>query len=102
MKELPLVMVIICMISVLGMWCGTIEKIQRIMDSKDFDAWINILTPAYIQKVSDPTYLKEVSDEPSLKNNNIILTSIRDYFLFVFISSRSGVKMARIEFINQE
>jgi hypothetical protein len=78
-----------------------IEEIQLIMDTKDFDAWVSILTPEYRQKMNDPFYLKEISNEPNLKNKNIFLKNIKDYFLYVFIPSRSGIKMDNIEFLSE-
>ncbi len=79
-----------------------IEKIQRIMDNADYDAWKSILTSAYINKYSDPRYLKQISAEPGLKNKGITLSTLKDYFLFVFIPSRTGIKMDKIEFIDPD
>jgi hypothetical protein len=79
-----------------------IEKIQGIMDKADYKAWKSILSPAYINKYGDPRYLKQISEEPSLKNKGIVLSGLRDYFLYVFIPSRTGIKMDRIEFIDKD
>lgn len=77
-----------------------IEKIQKTMDTEDYNSWKSILTQEYISKNSDPSYLKRISEEPSLKNSNIALRNLKDFFLFVFIPSRTGIKMDRIEFIS--
>ncbi len=78
-----------------------IEKIQKIMDREDYETWKSILTKEYVLKNSDPFYLKQVSEEPSLKNSNITIKNLKDFFLFVFIPSRTGIKMDRIEFLDQ-
>jgi hypothetical protein len=79
-----------------------IETIQETMDTGNFSAWKKLLTAEYIQKHSDPRYLKRISNEPGLKNNHIVLHNLHDYFVYVFIPSRSGIKMDRIEFITQD
>lgn len=79
-----------------------IEKLNSIIQAKDFDAWKTYLTPAYIAYYSDPVVLARLSESPVLKNNGIVLHSLQDYFLQVVYRSRQNARLDDIEFISED
>jgi len=79
-----------------------LEKIQKIIDEIDFINWKLHLTDEYIAKFSDPQYLKALSEKPQLKDQNIVLNSLYDFFINVFIPSRNNSNLVRIEFVNKQ
>ena len=79
-----------------------LEKIQKIIDEIDFINWKLHLTDEYIVKFSDPQYLKALSEKPQLKDQNIVLNSLYDFFIYVFIPSRNNSNLVRIEFVNKQ
>ncbi|HEQ72315.1 MAG TPA: hypothetical protein ENN69_07490 [Spirochaetia bacterium] len=78
-----------------------LEKTERIIATGDFKAWKTLLTDDYIARYSDAGYLRELSEKPNLKDRNIVLRSLEDYFYQVFIPSRKGTRLDSIEFIDR-
>jgi len=59
-------------------------------------------TPAeYRRAMSDKAFLSRMSDFSVLKKQNIVLTELRDYFIYVVVPSRAKDRVDDIEFIGQ-
>lgn len=78
-----------------------VRNLNEIIRNEDYDTWLTYLSEDYIQKTSDPEYLKERSEQPLLKKNNVHLRSLRDYFTYVVVPSRTQAKLDEIEFIGE-
>jgi hypothetical protein len=86
----------------------TLEEVQQlitslnsIIRSRRYDDWLKNLSQEYIDTYSSPEYLRQLSEEPRLKAQNIVLTSLRDYFIYNVVPSRANInKVDDIEFIS--
>lgn len=78
-----------------------IETLNLIIREKDYEGWVQYLNPSYKAALSDPEFLKNVSESNRLKNQNIVLKSLEDYFVYVVVPSRSNDRVDDIEFISQ-
>lgn len=78
-----------------------IKSLNTIVRNKDYENWVTFLTDEYKAKTGDPEYLKEQSEQPILKQNNIVLNSLKDYFYHVVVPSRSQARLDDIEFMNE-
>lgn len=78
-----------------------IESLNRIIQHKDFQAWIGCLTEEYRAYYSRPDVLEELSQYPVIKRMGIKLSSIEDYFLYVVYPSRQNDRVDDIEFIGE-
>ena len=77
-----------------------IEMLNKIIGDSNFDEWRRHLTRDYIDFYSNLSNLRVVSQEPALKRHNIVLTSLRDYFVYVIAPSRADVRLDSISFID--
>ena len=80
----------------------TIQALNEIIQDRDFDAWKSYLTDAYIQHYSDEERLEEISGMPILQRNNISLDSLRDYFRWVVVPSRSNARLDDLNFVSDD
>lgn len=80
---------------------AVIEDLNAAIKAKNYDVWMNKLTEAYIQDSSGEEFLKKTSESSILKRNGVILKSLKDYFLYVVVPSRSNVKLDKIDFVDQ-
>jgi hypothetical protein len=78
-----------------------IEGLNRIIQRKDYDAWLGNLTPEYISYYSDPALLAQISEYPVLKRSGTKLTSLRDYFIYVVYPSRQNDRVDDIDFVGE-
>jgi hypothetical protein len=76
-----------------------LKKIDALIATRDFEAWKVNCTAEYLSLYSDPARLRELSQKPYLKDHNIVLKSLEDYFMHVFIPSRLETKLDKIDFI---
>jgi hypothetical protein len=86
----------------------TFEEVERfvvnltqIIQRRDYDTWVTYLSAEYIRRISDPQYLQQQSEQPLLKQNNIRLNTLRDYFEHVVVPSRAAATIDDIEFIDE-
>ena len=77
-----------------------IEKLNNIIRRSDFEEWKQYLTPEYIDYYSNQENLRVISETPTLVKYRIVLRSLRDYFNFVVVPSRSDVRLDEISFID--
>jgi hypothetical protein len=78
---------------------GFVLNLNAIIQAKDYDAWLQYLTPAYINYWSDPETLTRVSESLVLRRQNLVLRSLRDYFDHVVYPSRQVDRIDDIEFL---
>ena len=78
-----------------------IETLNQIIRDKDYESWVQYLSAEYMAMLSDPDFLKNTSESSRLKNQNIVLKSLKDYFLYVVVPSRANDRVDDIEFIGQ-
>jgi hypothetical protein len=78
-----------------------IRNLNRIIRDEDFQTWLSYLSQDYIRTTSDPAFLREQSQKPVLKQNNVELASLEDYFYRVVVPSRNQAQLDKIEFIDE-
>lgn len=78
-----------------------IKTLNKIIVSRNFSKWKKHLSPDYIKVMSDPAVLLKYSEQPILKKYNIQLKSLKDYFEYVVVPSRSNVTVDEIKFLDE-
>ena len=79
-----------------------VDKLNAIIANKAFEEWKTYLDDAYVATYGDPIRLKEYSaNSPFLKQFNIKLKSLEDYFKFVVVPSRANVAVDDISFLDE-
>jgi len=78
-----------------------IEKLNKIIASKNYENWKIYLSDHYIKYYSDPDVLKEKTQSPLLIKYNIVLRSLEDYFNYVVVGSRQNVKLDEIKVLDR-
>ncbi len=76
---------------------AVVNDLNRITFSRDYNAWLEYLSPEYRANFSDPAVLAEVSANLPIKG--IQLRSIKDYFNYVFVPSRQNMRVDDIKFV---
>lgn len=74
---------------------------DEIIATKNFEKWKANCTLEYLARYSDPSFLRELSEKPNLKDNHIVLSSLKDYFYNVFVPSRVRAPLDKIDFIEK-
>ena len=77
-----------------------IKELNEIIREGKYNVWLTYLTEDYIQKTSRPEYLRRWQKDPRLSERNITLHTLRDYFEYVVVPTRSRVKLDEIEFVD--
>lgn len=77
-------------------------ELNKIISKGNYNKWKTFLSQSYIDKYGSSEYLNELSENPALKNFNIKLKDLRDYFNNVVVPSRSSVKIDEIQFITED
>jgi hypothetical protein len=78
-----------------------IQELNRIIGERDYSGWREYLTDTYIRYHSDPDVLAERSKSPVLRQNDIELESLEDYFQYVVVPSRANVRLDELEFLDE-
>ena len=79
-----------------------IIKLNKIIESKDYDTWLSYLSKNYYDYYSNPEILKEQSESPLLKKYKITLRSLKDYFNYVVVGSRKNVRLDDIKALDAD
>ena len=79
-----------------------INKLNTIIKNGRYEEWLTYLTEEYINTMSKKSNLEEISDKPILKRYNINLHSLRDYFNYVVVPSRSNTQLDDIIFVDKK
>lgn len=77
-----------------------IETLNKIIREGNFNAWKKHLTKEYIAHYSNTTNLNALNNTPTLKKYNLKIRSLKDYFIYVVVPSRSDVNLDDISFID--
>jgi hypothetical protein len=78
-----------------------IENLNNIIRNADYDSWLSHLSEEYIRTTSDPAYLREQSEKPLLRQADIRLHDLHDYFVYVVVPSRTQATLDEIEFLDE-
>ena len=78
-----------------------IDTLNNIISNKKYEKWKLFLSEEYIKTYNDPVKLKQISDQSQiLSDNGIVLTSLKDYFDWVVVPSRSAARVDDIVFLD--
>jgi len=78
-----------------------IEALNLLIQSRDYKAWLENLSPAYREYFSRPEVLASQNDSKILQSKGIVLKSLEDYFLNVVVPSRANLRLDDISFLNE-
>ncbi len=91
------------------MFTETFENIRKIIDElnsiiqeENYDRWLRYLAEEYIDHFSSVQILTDNSEQPLLKKYGITLGSLRDYFKYVVVPSRSNARLDDLVFIDND
>ncbi len=76
-----------------------IEKLNGIISDRKYDTWKRYLSDSYIRTYNDKETLKEIAEGSQiLSDNDIELSTLKDYFEWVVVPSRSRATVDDIVF----
>jgi hypothetical protein len=78
-----------------------IQRLNNIIRNGQYAEWVSYLDPGYYALINQPEYLEQVSQSPTLRRDNRILRSSRDYFNYVVVPARANDRVDDIEFVSQ-
>jgi hypothetical protein len=78
-----------------------IERLNRIISSRNYSSWRAVLSTEYFNEISSPENLRQISESPAMKTRKIVLRTAEDYFIHVVVPSRANSRVDDIEFISQ-
>jgi hypothetical protein len=79
-----------------------VDKLNGIIAKKAFVEWKSYLDQDYVRTYSDPGRLKDYSaNSPFLKQYNIKLKTLEDFFRFVVVPSRADTVVDDISFVDE-
>jgi hypothetical protein len=79
-----------------------IDDLNSIVRDENYEKWLKYLTDEYIGHFSSAEILKENSEQPLLKKYNISLSTMKDYFRWVVVPSRSNARLDDLVFIDNQ
>ena len=80
----------------------TISELNSVIARRDYQRWVDYLTPEYRRTYSDPQTLREISRMPILQRNEIELQNLRDYFEWVVGPSRADARLDDLRFLTND
>jgi hypothetical protein len=85
----------------------TFDEIRTVIDElnthiakREYDRWLEHLTPEYVHQTSRPEYLDKWKEDAELKRRGIVLKTLRDFFDYRVVPTRSNVKLDEIQFLD--
>ena len=78
----------------------TIAELDWIMKNKDYNSWLNYVTPQSVDYWKQKSHLQAVSAR--LPGNRIQLKTLEDYFNWVFRLSRQNARVDEIRYISSK
>jgi len=79
-----------------------VDKLNALIQKKAFSEWKTYLDQDYIRTYSDPAKLRDVTArDPILKNLNIKLKNLEDYFKYEVVPSRADTVVDDISFVDE-
>ena len=80
---------------------NVINELNSIINSENYDLWLNYLTENYIIETSRPSYLEKWENDKNLQESGIIIHSLNDYFYYLVVPRRFKAQLDTIEFIDE-
>ena len=79
-----------------------VEKLNALIEKKNFAEWKTYLDQDYIHTYSDPARLKDYSArDPVLKQFKKVMKNLEDYFIYQVVPSRANVTVDDIAFLDE-
>lgn len=78
-----------------------VGELNRIIQRRDFTAWEKYLEPKYKERLESKENLAQASQSERLRQRQIVLQNLFDYFINVVVPSRSDLRVDDIDFISQ-
>jgi hypothetical protein len=78
-----------------------IEELNRIIRTRNFNAWKAALSQEYFNQISSKEVLQSYSEQPAMKTRGVVLRDAEDYFRHVVVPSRANSRVDDIEFISE-
>lgn len=75
-----------------------INELNKTIRNKNYDKWLTFLTDEYKDYYSSPGVLREISKKPTMQKYSIRLTTLKDYFTYVVVPSRSNARLDDLVF----
>ncbi len=79
-----------------------IAELNRVIAKKQYKIWSTFLSDKYLSHYSSAETINRINQYDQLKNNNIRLESLKDYFLWVVVPSRNQVILNEIVFFEKD
>jgi vacuolar-type H+-ATPase subunit H len=79
-----------------------ISELNNIIRNQDYEQWVGFLTPLYKESLADPEFLLSISERPVIKNRNLSVESLRDYFEYVVVPSRANIRLDDLVFLSDK
>jgi len=77
-----------------------IERLNQIIQSKDYDRWKDALSKERFNEISSPEFLANVSNTEAMKKRRIVVNTVNDYFFNVVVPSRANSQVDKIEILD--
>jgi hypothetical protein len=77
---------------------AVITELNMHIAKREYSAWLEQLTQTYVTETSKQEYLDKWKDDPELKRRGIVLKTLRDFFDYRVVPTRSNVKLDEIQF----
>lgn len=78
-----------------------VEGLNKTTATKDYGKWLTYLSEKYKAEYSKPSTLRAAVE--NLKKKNVIglkLTTLKDYFTYIFVAARQNIRVDDIEFLS--
>ncbi len=79
-----------------------IAELNTVIQAEDYETWLTYLTDDYVTHFSNPDVLRDASNQPLLLRYNIRLRSLKDYFSYVVVPSRSNARLDDLVFVDPD
>jgi hypothetical protein len=79
-----------------------IFSLNAVIRDRKYEEWLASLSTDYISVTGNPEFLRQASQSAALKADNVVLKTLKDYFLYVVVPSRSQATLSEISFIDAE
>ena len=80
-----------------------VDALNKVARTSDYVKWLTFLSESYRIEFSKPSTLKATIENLKKKTGiGIQLTTLRDYFKYVFVPARQNIKVDDIEFLSPQ
>ncbi len=81
---------------------GVITELNTRIAKREYAGWLEHLTESYVRETSKQEYLDKWKEDPELKRRGIVLKTLRDFFDYRVVPTRSNVKLDEIQFVDDK